>query len=307
MFKKWTSVVLLFSFFMTFSGDLLLAEVRKVSRIAVFPFADTNAAARQAGDGEAIAGMLMTELINSKTFQVVERSEIQRIIDEVGLGQEGVIDAATAKQIGKIYGVEILVFGTVAKFNSLVETDLRLVETESGQALMAENASCRGETEIRSMVKLLAQKIEKRYQNQFLEEVRFESTPTGAEVILNGAVQGVTPLVLNLATGSYKIQMRKEKYQVWDKTEEIVTGGNTIRATLAAVPVVKQPEPKPVKPEKPVRPHPTPTEKGSSKTMLYVLGGAALVGGGIAAATLLTKEKEEKSTKSNVTVTVTLP
>lgn len=302
MLKKSTSILLLFSFWFTFLGGDNLAlqaqESNGPSRIAVFPFADTNAAAKQAGNGEAIAGMLMTELINSKTFQVVERSEIQRIIDEIGLGQGGIIDASTAKEIGKIYGVDNLVFGSVAKFGSLVEADIRLVETESGEALLADNASCRGESEIRNMVKLLSRKIEKRFLGQFHQELTIESTPAGAKVFINGKAEGETPLVTRLAPGSYAVKLQKTRYESWEKTVAVIEGKNQVTATLveiSTVPQVSEP-PEPPLPEK--------QDKGSSKTMLYILGGAALVGGGIAAAVLLSQEEDEKS---NVTVTVTLP
>lgn len=45
-------------------------------------------------------------------FTVVERNELQRIMNELALGQSGVINDSAATQVGKILGVEAVVVGT---------------------------------------------------------------------------------------------------------------------------------------------------------------------------------------------------
>ncbi|MBN1999638.1 PEGA domain-containing protein [candidate division KSB1 bacterium] len=271
---------------------LAQTDAQAKPRIAVLPFSDTNANSKREGYGEAISGMLMTELINGKIFQVIERNEIQRMMEEMALQISGAVDSNTAKRIGEILGVEILVFGTVAKFGDLVETDIRLIDTETGEALLAESASSRSVEEIRSMVKNLARKIETRYLGRFLEELRITSTPAEATVYIDGTVIGQTPIVHNLNKGHHKVIVLKRGYENWEKIITVVKGANDLHAELTSTTTPPTP---------PYQPRP---KSGGGNTLLYILGGAALVGGG--AYFLLSQSKEEEK-KSQVSITVTIP
>jgi len=270
-------------------------EVKAGTKIAVFPFADTNPAAKETGYGDAIAGMLTTELINGKVFQIIERKEIERIMGELGLNQLGVVDSKTAKEIGKVYGVDMLVFGNVAKFGSLVETDSRLIDTQSGEAVLADHASCRNESEIRNMVVNLARKMEERFTHRSTAEMVIESVPTGATVYIDGIAAGTTPLSKTMSYGKYLLEISLTNYRSWEKAIVLDQAEQKISAQLVSLtaPTASTPS------------TPPPSKKGGSKTWLYLVGGAALVGGGVAALTMGQDKKE--SANSNVTITVTIP
>jgi TolB-like protein len=322
MFKRLFTITVLFSFLFTIVFNdltLLIAQDKKIPRIAVFDFDDTNAAAKNEGYGEAISGMLMTELINGKIFYVIERNEIERMMNEMAFQVSGAVDTKTAKQIGEILGVDILVFGTVAKFGSLVETDIRLIDTESGKALLAENASSKSGLEIRTMVENLARKIEQRYLGRLVEEVRIYSNPTGATVFIDGVNEGTTPLVKNLNQGNHKIRIVKPNYTIWDETVVVVKGGGKIEASLKLSPEFQQKKLAEKEADEQRKQQlaaeqaqkqrqPESKKSGGSKTMLYILGGAVLVGGIAAAAVLAGKkdEKQEESTNSTVSIRVDL-
>ena len=318
MLKKSVTVFLLFSFVFTIIlADFTRAyaqEEQKQPRIAVLPFEDTNTASKNDGYGRAISGMLMTELINGKVFQVVERSEIERMMQEMAFQISGAVDANTAKQIGAILGVDILVFGTVAKFSRLVETDIRLVDTQTGEALLAENANSNSDEEMRDMVKKLAQKIERRYLGRLVEEVTITSTPAGAVIHIDGVQEGVTPLMKNLGQGEHKIRISKENYLAWEGTVVVVEGGNQVNAALTISPdyLRQQAEKRRLEAEKnketpktvaQTAPKQDTSKSGGSNAMLYILGGAVLVGGGIAAMSLLGGDDEKsENTKGSITI-----
>jgi hypothetical protein len=44
------------------------------------------------------------------------------------------------------------------------------------------------------------------------------SSPTGAQIFINGAFVGRTPLLLNVAPGKYKVQMRGERDDIAERT-----------------------------------------------------------------------------------------
>jgi TolB-like protein len=80
-----------------------------------------------------------TALVNSGQFNVVERSKIQSVLDELALAQTGLIDPAGAKQVGKLLGADIILTGTLAPTGDEWNVNLRVINTETGLIAAALN------------------------------------------------------------------------------------------------------------------------------------------------------------------------
>ena len=63
--------------------------------------------------------------------------------------------------------------------------------------------------------------------------VAFHSDPQNAEVYVNGEFRGTAPLSLHLAAGAYKVELRLEGFQIWERELVVVAGNDTrVAATL---------------------------------------------------------------------------
>jgi curli biogenesis system outer membrane secretion channel CsgG len=124
-------------------------------RIGVVAF-DNKAPYAQGRIGDTATDILITELVKSGKFIVVERDKLEKIMAEQKLGQSGAIDPNTAAKVGKILGLNALVTGSVSQFGvkkegkdfivsqskqQIVEctVDIRVVDTETGQVLLADS------------------------------------------------------------------------------------------------------------------------------------------------------------------------
>ena len=106
--------------------------------------------------GRGISKMLITALVNSDRFTVVERNPeaLQQILNEQKLGLSGIVNAATAAKVGQLLGVKGVVIGEVSEFGirktsafvgiggskritTRVVIDARLVDVETGRILLA--------------------------------------------------------------------------------------------------------------------------------------------------------------------------
>ncbi len=88
---------------------------------------------------KGLADMFITELSKIDQFQVVERANLQQIIEEMKLGQSGVLDNATAQRVGQMLGAKNLILGSyMLMFDGKLRIDVRLVETETGITLKAD-------------------------------------------------------------------------------------------------------------------------------------------------------------------------
>lgn len=158
--KKITVIVLLslFSFGLLQAQDL--ANLKK--RVAVVEFKDMAGYGHNIGNG--MADMLVTALVESKKFMVIERKQIAQIMAEQGLGMSGLVTAQSAAKVGKLLGAELIVTGSVSEFGTQKNriggglsalsglnlglssqkaravVDIRLVNTTTGEIIAAKKA-----------------------------------------------------------------------------------------------------------------------------------------------------------------------
>lgn len=141
-------------------------EMQLKKRIAVFSFEDKTDhvyhwwGGQSVGDG--MAEMLVTALVKSGKYTVIERQEIEKLMQEQSLGQTGVVTQESAAKVGQMLGVEMAVFGAVTEFgwaegniggalkqkglglgvkttSASVAIDVRFVNTSTGEIVAAEN------------------------------------------------------------------------------------------------------------------------------------------------------------------------
>jgi curli biogenesis system outer membrane secretion channel CsgG len=66
--------------------------------------------------GSGMADMLTTALVKSGKYIVIERQQLEKIMQEQSLGMTGAVTAQSAAQVGKLLGVELMVTGSVNEF-----------------------------------------------------------------------------------------------------------------------------------------------------------------------------------------------
>lgn len=110
--------------------------------VAVFPF-NNAVIGRQGMDfsniGKGVEDFLITELARNQSVRVVERANIQKILDEQNLGASGRVDDATAAKIGKILGAKHVVAGGISSNpDGTMRLDIRVVDVETTKVEWAE-------------------------------------------------------------------------------------------------------------------------------------------------------------------------
>jgi TolB-like protein len=111
--------------------------------IAVMPFDNGGSYGQGKEDFDAlqkgIAGMLISELALNPSARVVEREDIQKLLDEQNLGQTGRVDPQTAAKVGKLVGARYVVLGTFIDFYGDFRVDARLVNVETSEIVRVES------------------------------------------------------------------------------------------------------------------------------------------------------------------------
>lgn len=117
--------------------------------IAVFAFTNGGSYGQQKEDYDALergmAGMLISELAANPALRVVERENIQHLVDEQNLGASGRVDAQTASRIGKLVGARYAVMGDFIDLYGDFRVDVRVVNVETSEIIKTEKATMQRE------------------------------------------------------------------------------------------------------------------------------------------------------------------
>ncbi len=131
-------------------GTITDYDFSKIKRVAVLPF----------GREGSVSDILTSSLMALNKFKVVERYQLEHILNEHNLNLSGLIDMETAKEIGKFTGVDALFMGSFFDQSSpfFVATsdfahggtrysatiNIRLVDIETGEIIWSMTRSRSG-------------------------------------------------------------------------------------------------------------------------------------------------------------------
>jgi len=127
--------------------------------LAVFTFDEITPQQPEQGWGASLAEMLTTALINSGSYRLIERTQLQKVLEEQALGQSGALDAETAVVVGKIMNIDAIVVGSISALANAMEADARILNVETGEAIAAAHSRAASADELRQMAEALAKNI----------------------------------------------------------------------------------------------------------------------------------------------------
>lgn len=134
------------------------AEFKK-TKIAVLDFELKGQSFETKDMGAIVAEWFITALVKEGRFEVVERSMLNKILDEQRLGLSGIIDESTATEIGKLLGVKIIISGSVLKVQDVHEINARIIEVETASIITAENVKSSVAVGLQDLVRQMSVKI----------------------------------------------------------------------------------------------------------------------------------------------------
>ncbi|RJQ69414.1 MAG: hypothetical protein C4519_21645 [Desulfobacteraceae bacterium] len=104
--------------------------------VAVFDLEDLSSPDRRLTDvGGILAGQIMARLDASREYQVVDRQDLLKVLEELRLGSSDLADAQTRLRLGRIIGAKQMIFGAFQAVGPMARVDLRLVDVASGKIM----------------------------------------------------------------------------------------------------------------------------------------------------------------------------
>jgi TolB-like protein len=113
----------------------VIAQRSAAHKIAVLPFRQVGGAG---SGGETVSERLVSQLVQEGRVQVVERSQLDRVLGEQRLGATGALEDAQVQQLGHIMGVDAVVTGSIISVQGgKAELNARLIHAGDARVLGA--------------------------------------------------------------------------------------------------------------------------------------------------------------------------
>lgn len=128
--KKYISLVLAVFFLLLFSVYVFAEQVIGVSSFTNLT-GDKSMSWLEVGIAESVS----YKLRNIQDYIVIDRVNVDKVVNEVQLGQSGLLDDTKAKKAGKALGADIIVVGSYMKSNNRIRINAKLIEVESHKIL----------------------------------------------------------------------------------------------------------------------------------------------------------------------------
>lgn len=144
------------------------------------------------GLSKGVPDFLITEMSANTAIRVIERDQVQKLIDEQKLVGAGQVDAATAVKVGKLLGAQHMIFGGfMADPKGNFRIDARAVNVETGAVEYTERVQDKADN-VMTLMGTLATKLN--------AGLKLPATPmrTGDAGSSSGAQQAGSPSVAKL-------------------------------------------------------------------------------------------------------------
>ena len=120
------------------------------AKVAVVEFSDLSGGVTEFG--RLLSEELITKLSNTGDYTVVERLLLNKAIAEHKLQLQGIIDPKSAKELGKILGVDAIISGTIADLGNSLRVNARVISTETGEVLSSAAVSVNKDDTIKGLL-----------------------------------------------------------------------------------------------------------------------------------------------------------
>jgi TolB-like protein len=181
--ERLSSIVIVLISILMCSPLLMRAQDASKIRLAIINFTTTSQEPEHTQLEKVVPEWLTTFFVKKQTFDVIERRQLEAILQEQTLGQTGLLDEQSAAQVGQVLGVDVLVTGSIISIADTLEVTARAVDTNTGTILGIANVVADDVEELREEIDTLGKALMKAISPQEIpEDAKMFETFDGEEL-----------------------------------------------------------------------------------------------------------------------------
>ena len=142
----WNSTFLFFrqifsSFFLIFVITNICFAQNEIITIGVTEFQNNSISDKNEIDAikKGLPQIIITAFTRIQNLKILDRTQLEKILKEQAIDQTGFTERESLQKVGTLSGAKFLILGSFLKdFNENIRIDCRIVNTESGETIKAE-------------------------------------------------------------------------------------------------------------------------------------------------------------------------
>lgn len=139
--------------------NLVVPTTSMASEKMKVAIADLQAIGVEENMAKTTSELLRTELFKTGYFNIMERSQMEKLMSEQELKMVGITSDKDAARVGLMLSVQYFLIGSMNKLGGTYVINIRLVDVELGKLKAAETAEIRSSEQILEAVKQISKKI----------------------------------------------------------------------------------------------------------------------------------------------------
>lgn len=156
-------------------GDMVYQKIEGDKRtVAVYRFATASGEISELSWN--LQEMVISRLARTHLVQVIERQQMDQLLEEYRFSYIGLIEESTAKEAGLLLGADTVIMGSLSDLGESIEIHARLTETETGRTIATSSVRIAKDAVVERMLHSILEKK--------TEEVVEEREPR--EIIITG-------------------------------------------------------------------------------------------------------------------------
>jgi hypothetical protein len=174
----------------------------------------------------ALANQLLGALHRTGRFEIVDREDMEAILDELKFQATDLVDEEEVVRLGELVGVDLFVTCSVKALEGIYQITARLISVETGRVEKIALRRCAAKIDFLSALfnEVAFELAEEEEKKGWLV---IETDPPKAEVSLFGIPLGLSPFTLRLAPGIYLLSVERQGYVARRKTLYVESGQGT--------------------------------------------------------------------------------
>lgn len=129
-------------------------------RMAILQFDSLNVESKDDNKGRMVSEFMTTAAVNMGVFDIVEREQVRKIVDEMEFGKQSQNYSGLAQKIGTLAGAEYVLSGSITAYKGSIRIEARLIKVSDGTIQAAYGSSCSNDLDsILSTSKVIIEKV----------------------------------------------------------------------------------------------------------------------------------------------------
>jgi TolB-like protein len=185
---------------------------------------------------KSIPEFLKSELSRSEKIVIVERRQLESVLQEQALNMTGLVDSSTAQQVGNLLGAEYMISGTINQSGKWTRIDAKIIKVASGR-VKGEKVQAPDDKHLTEMVGLLGNNIIVMLSGEgaYVEKKTLKKYPTTYFLVASAGL-AIGTLVVNNAYNKKQEEYRNVSgLSSFDETYDAANNLNKARIVLASL------------------------------------------------------------------------